>query len=215
MLRCVAKTLLVLLLLVFAVRPPHLAVQPAADTVKEPLRGLISMGAYKFAPVLGEPDNSLDTVRQKNGLLQGIVILASWRSLVPTATSGLADNNEIDQGLAAVRKYNQDNPTAPLAVKIRAWGGFWAPDWVIQASGGKIAVEHTNDQGQSKDRALGYVWSEEYHKAWAHLQELLAAKYDADPLVHEVAVTSCMMFTAEPFSMTPTRARSIRCARPG
>src|SRR5262245_20044610 len=83
----------------------RISVRLTADAVKEPLRGLISMGAYKFAPALGEPDNSLDTVRQKNGLLQGIVILASWRSLEPTATSGLADNNEIDQGLANVRKY--------------------------------------------------------------------------------------------------------------
>lgn len=171
------------------------------SAVKEPLRGLISMGAYKFAPVLGEPDNSLDTVRRKSGLLQGIVILASWRSLVPTATSGLADNNEIDQGLEAVRKYNQDNPKTPLAVKIRVWGGFWAPDWVMEASGGKVPVVHTNGQGKSKDRNLGHVWNDAYHKAWAHLQELLAAKYDGDPLVHEVAVTSCMMFTAEPFSI--------------
>jgi hypothetical protein len=114
----------------------------AADAVKAPLRGLISMGAYRFAPALGEPDNSLDTVRQKPGLLQGIVILASWRSLEPSPTSGLADNNEIDQGLANVRKYNQHYPNTPLAVKIRVWGGFWAPDWVMQDSGGKIPVVH-------------------------------------------------------------------------
>ncbi|WAC92301.1 hypothetical protein [Mycobacterium sp. Aquia_213] len=177
------------------------SVRLAADAVKEPLRGLISMGAYKFAPALGEPDNSLDTVRQKSGLLQGIVILASWRSLEPTATSGLADNNEIDQGLANVRKYNQDNPKTPLAVKIRVWGGFWAPDWVMEDSGGKVPVVHTNFRGVAKDRTLGHVWDDRYHLRWAHLQELLAAKYDGDPLVHEVAVTSCMMFTAEPFSI--------------
>jgi len=191
----------VLLAVVLAGWPSDPPVRLASDAVKEPLRGLISMGAYRFAPVLGEPDNSLDTVRSKNGLLQGIVILASWRSLEPTATSGLADNNELDQGLAAVRKYNQDNPKAPLAVKIRVWGGFWAPDWVMEDSGGKIAVVHTNGQGKSKDRTLGHVWDDRYRLHWAHLQELLAAKYDADPLVHEVAVTSCMMFTAEPFSI--------------
>jgi hypothetical protein len=180
---------------------PRHPVSLVSDAVKEPLRGLISMGAYKFAPALGEPDNSLDTVRQKSGLLQGIVLLASWRSLEPTATSGLADNNEIDQGLAEVRKYNHDNPNTPLAVKIRVWGGFWAPDWVIEDSGGKIPVVHTNFRGVAKSRTLGHVWDDKYHWHWAHLQELLAAKYDGDPLVHEVAVTSCMMFTAEPFSI--------------
>jgi hypothetical protein len=131
----------------------------AADAVKGPLRGLISMGAYKFAPALGEPDNSLDTVRQKPGLLQSIVILASWRSLEPSPTSGLVDNNEIDQGLANVRKYNQDFPNTPLAVKIRVWGGFWAPDWVMRDSGGKIPVVHTNFRGVAKDRELGRVWT--------------------------------------------------------
>jgi hypothetical protein len=159
------------------------------------------MGAYKFAPDLGEPDNSLDTVRKKKGLLQAIVILTSWRSLEKSATSGLTENNEIDQGLAEVRKYNQENPSTPLAVKIRVWGGFWAPQWVIDESGGAIHVIHTNNKGVEKPRVLGHVWTDAYHKEWAHLQELLAQKYDADPLVHEVAVTSCMMFTAEPFSI--------------
>ncbi|WP_235616595.1 hypothetical protein [Mycobacterium montefiorense] len=198
-----ARSVVALCALVLAVWPSDdpLSVRLVTEAVKEPLRGLISMGAYKFAPVLGEPENSLDTVRQKDGLVQGIVILASWRSLEPTATSGLADNNEIDQGLANVRKYNQDNPNAPLAVKIRVWGGFWAPDWVMQDSGGKIPVVHTNFRGVAKDRTLGHVWDDRYHLRWAHLQELLAAKYDGDPLVHEVAVTSCMMFTAEPFSI--------------
>jgi hypothetical protein len=203
----VRAVVLVLLTMVLVVWPCHRALSQrystrlAADAVKEPLRGLISMGAYKFAPALGEPDNSSDTVRQKAGLLQGIVILASWRSLEPSPTSGLADNNEIDQGLSNVRKYNQDYPNAPLAVKIRVWGGFWAPDWVIEDSGGKIPLVHTNFRGVAKDRTLGHVWDDRYHLRWAHLQQLLAAKYDGDPLVHEVAVTSCMMFTAEPFSI--------------
>ena len=30
-------------------------------------------------------------------------------------------------------------------------------------------------------------------------QDMLAARYDREPLIHEVAITSCMMMTAEPF----------------
>ncbi|GAB7141466.1 hypothetical protein [Mycobacterium riyadhense] len=55
-----------LLAFIVCVWPSKPRVQPVRLTdaaIKEPLRGLISMGAYKFAPVLGEPDNSLDTVR--------------------------------------------------------------------------------------------------------------------------------------------------------
>jgi hypothetical protein len=174
---------------------------PATANVKSPLRGLVSMGAYKFVPAWGEPDNSLATVREKAGLLQGVVIVATWRDLEPSATSGIAANNEIDRGLAEVRKYNAEHPNAPLAVKLRVFGGFWAPTWVMDQTGGRIAVVHTNNQGVEHPRVLGHVWSDAYRRRWAHLQEMLAAKYDAEPLLHEVAVTSCMMFTAEPFSI--------------
>jgi hypothetical protein len=186
----------------------------AAGQVKPPLRGLLSMGAYKFLSDLGEPDNSLDAVRKKPGLLQGIVILATWRSLQKSATSGLTENNEIDRGLAEVQKYNAEHPSAPLAVKLRVWGGYFAPEWVINESGGPIHVVHTNINGAEMHRVLGHVWSDPYRKAWAHLQELLAAKYDASPLIHEVAVTSCMMFTAEPFSIdtTPAALKPLRDA---
>lgn len=175
----------------------------AAQTIKDPLRGIISMGAYNFG-LNSEPVNTISPVSQKAGLLQGIVLIATWRNLEPTATSGLAADNEIDQGLAAVRKYNQQNPTAPLAVKIRVWGASWAPEWVMAASGGKFSVVHTNVNGKKEERPLGHVWSDAYRSAWAHLQQLLAAKYDSDPLIHEVAVTSCMMFTSEPFSIDTT-----------
>jgi hypothetical protein len=157
------------------------------------------MGAYRFVGSNEEPDNSLSAVTQKKGQLQGIVILATWRSLQPTPNSELPANNQIDQGLAAVRKYNAENPDAPLAVKLRVWGGAYAPDWVMNESGGRFDLVHTNVNGKTKNMTLGHVWTAAYRARWVHLQELLAAKYDAEPLVHEVAATSCMMFTAEPF----------------
>jgi len=157
------------------------------------------MGAYKFVPEWGEPDNSMATVDKKAGLLQGVVILATWRNLQKSANGGLTEDNEIDQGLAAVRKYNQEHPNAPLAVKLRVWGGFFAPEWAMHESGGPVHLIHTNNKGTELKRMVGKVWSQPYRKAWARLQELLAAKYDADPLIREVAVTSCQMFTAEPF----------------
>jgi hypothetical protein len=144
------------------------------------------------------------TIEEKPGLLQGVVILASWRSLQPTADSGLAPNNEIDQGHAAVQAYTAQHPDAPLAVKLRVWGGSWAPQWVIDASGGPVNVMHTNINNVTEPRTFGHVWTDSYRASWAHLQELLAAKYDSEPLIREVAVTSCMMYTAEPFYIDTT-----------
>ena len=50
-----------------------------------------------------------------------------------------------------------------------------------------------------KTRTLGHAWRPGYRKAWRDFQKGLAARYDNEPLIHEVAVTSCMTFTAEPF----------------
>jgi hypothetical protein len=182
-----------------------LRIGTAAESVKEGLHGLISMGVYGFTPNTN-PKNTIAPVEQKRGLLQGIAIIASWRDLEATATSGLARNNEIDQGLELVRRYNMQYPNTPLAVKIRVWGASWAPAWVMAASGGQFSVTHTNVHGKESQRILGHVWSAVYRGYWQRLQQQLAARYDGDPLVREVSVNSCMMFTAEPFFIDKTKA---------
>ena len=176
-------------------------VDMASRAVKTPIRGLISMGSYSFVGDVGEPTNTMDKIEQKPGLLRGVVIVATWRNLEPTADGGIAPDNEIYRGLANVRAYNARHPEAPLSVKLRVWGGYFAPQWVMDQTGGAIHVIHTNNHHRRMPRVLGHVWREDYRTDWRHLQELLAAKYDAEPLIHEVAVTSCMMFTAEPFSI--------------
>ena len=100
--------------------------------------------------------------------------------------------------MAEVRAYNAEHPGKPLAVRLRVWGGFVAPEWAMRLDGPPIAAVHNE-----KDRRLGRFWSPEYRRAWRGLQEKLAAKYDSWPLIREVSVTSCMSFTAEPF-FSPT-----------
>ena len=135
------------------------------------------------------------------------MIIATWNQLQPTPASELGDDNVIDRALADVRAYNARNPAKPLAVKLRVWGGFEAPDWAKQLGGAPIATEHNGEQ-----HILGQFWSEPYRQAWSRLQVLLAARYDALPLIREVAITSCMSFTAEPFFLPsePTVANPLR-----
>jgi len=110
---------------------------------KTPIRGLISMGAYRFVAKGGEPVNTLEPLNAKPGIFGGIVILASWRELQASHTSGLAENNNIDRALAEVRQYNRRNPQKPLAVKLRVWGGFMAPDWAKQLGGSAASLTIT------------------------------------------------------------------------
>jgi hypothetical protein len=168
----------------------------AADTpgIKPPIRGLVSMGAYKFVGAGGEPVNTLEPLKAKPGIFGGLVVIASWAQLQPTAGAKVGDGNVIDKAMAEVRAYNAEHADKPLVVRLRVWGGFMAPDWVRNLGGPPIVARHKN-----KQRHLGRFWSREYHQAWVRLQEQLAAKYDSWPLIREVSITSCMSFTAEPF----------------
>lgn len=167
----------------------------ADPPVKPPIRGLVSMGAFKFVGSGGDPVNTLEPLEAKPGIFGGIVIVASWAQLQPTSASdAIEDGNVIDKAMAEVRAYNARHPQKPLAVRLRIWGGFKAPGWAMKLGGPPIAAVHNK-----KNRRVGRFWSPEYRAAWARLQEKLAAKYDSWPLIREVSMTSCMSFTAEPF----------------
>ena len=168
--------------------------QACAQDIKPPIRGLVSMGAYRFVGYGGDPVNTLEPLNAKPGIFGGLVVIASWKQLQPTPDSEIGPNNVIDRALAEVRAYNERNPQKPLAVKLRVWGGFEAPDWA-KALGGPPIETIFNE----KPRSVGRFWSPAYRQAWAQLQQQLAARFDRRPLIREVAVTSCMSYTAEPF----------------
>jgi hypothetical protein len=181
-------------LFLLAASPSH------GQSAKSPIRGLVSMGAYQFVAIGGSPMNTIEPLNAKQGIFGGLVIVATWNQLQPAPDSQIGDDNPIDQALALVRGYNRRNPQKPLGVKLRVWGGFEAPDWAKQLGGPAIDTVHNG-----KPRTVGRFWSPAYRRAWAKLQDLLAARFDKRPLIREVAVTSCMSFTAEPF-FVPTEA---------
>jgi hypothetical protein len=92
-----------------------------AEDIKAPIRGLVSMGAYRFVGYGGDPVNTLEPLNAKPGIFGGLVVIASWKQLQPTPQSEIGDNNVIDQALAEVRAYNERNPHKPLGVKLRVW----------------------------------------------------------------------------------------------
>src|ERR1700730_16440461 len=115
-----------------------------AEDVKVPIRGLVSMGAYRFVGSGGDPVNTLEPLNAKPGIFGGLVVIASWKQLQPRPDSEIGDDNVIDQALAQVRAYNERNPERPLGVKLRVWGGFEAPEWAKQLGGVPINTVHNN-----------------------------------------------------------------------
>jgi len=192
------------LLLVMPVKPS--GAQESRD-IKRPIRGLVSMGAYRFVGYGGDPVNTLEPLNAKPGIFGGIVVIASWKQLQPTPDAAIGDGNVIDQALAEVRAYNERNPHKPLGVKLRVWGGFEAPDWAKHLGGAPIETIFNG-----KQRIVGHFWSPAYRQAWARLQQQLAARFDARPLIKEVSVTGCMSYTAEPF-VVPTEGTVINRLR--
>src|SRR6266542_3120798 len=112
-------------LLVLSVDAAH--AQDTRQDIKPPIRGLVSMGAYRFVGYGGDPVNTLEPLNAKPGIFGGLVVIASWKQLQPTPQSEIGPNNVIDRALAEVRAYNERNPQKPLAVKLRVWGGCEPP----------------------------------------------------------------------------------------
>src|SRR5262249_32878863 len=92
--------------------------QARADDIKPPLRGLVSMGAYRFVGSGGDPVNTLEPLNAKPGIFGGLVVIAAWKQLQPTPDTKIGNDNVIDQALALVRDYNGRNPGKPLGVKL-------------------------------------------------------------------------------------------------
>jgi hypothetical protein len=140
------------------------------------------------------------------GIFGGIVVIASWAQLQPTSSSSF-DSSVIDNFLAQVRAYNRQYPNNKLAVKLRVWAGFMAPDWAKNIGGAPINITHNG-----YPHTIGRFWLPTYRKAFTNLQALLAAKYDNDPLIRQVAVTQCMSLTSEPFFVPDDVAGTLQKA---
>ena len=59
-----------------------------AQDIKPPIRGLVSMGAYRFVGYGGDPVNTLEPLDAKPGIFGGLVVIASWKQLQPDASLG-------------------------------------------------------------------------------------------------------------------------------
>src|SRR5665213_818472 len=167
-----------------------------AASTKPAIRGLVTMGRMQFLRNQGLPDNSLKEANAHPGVYAGAVILATWAQLEPVR-DGALNTQAIDQGLEAVRAYNAKHPDHPLRAKLRILAGENAPDWAKEIGGRPLTLA----KKRGNPFTVGRFWSIPYRQAWRRLQDGLAARYDQDPLVEEVAVSYCSVYTAEPFNV--------------
>ncbi len=176
---------------------------PAVTTpsgYKPLLVGLIDKGS-ETPYHQGVPYPVVDTtdVAAQSPAFAGIVVNQTWSQLEPS--QGTFDFTTLDSSLAAVSAYNAQHLEAPLGVRLRVFAAYAAPDWAKTLDGPPITVPA--NLPANTGGTLGQWWKPGYRSAWAALQQALAARYDSNPLLREVAVSSCSTLTAEPFVMAP------------
>ena len=163
--------------------PPSSVVPEDTGPLKPALGGLLDRDGEPPAPYLGVA-------------VHGWVVKAYWKDLQPTAGGPIAANNVIDQAIAAARRLNAANPSLGLGLKLRIYAGIYAPDWAKNLAGGPVNVANPQDQQQG---TVGRFWTDDFGRAYADLEQKLAAKYDDVPELREVVVSRCTTFFAEPF----------------
>lgn len=198
--------------------PPPSIVRRNAAT-KTPIRGLIDLGQVSADDMQVPPPNTVYYACRRQNAIAGIVVNDTWSDLQPHAPNQPIDTRAIDSALDTIARYNQ-LPTRSLGVRLRIWAGIDAPRWAKSIGGAPIRICDQNavptpapdshvsaiPQGGSPTpcpsaaiRTVGRFWSEAYGTQWRRLQAQLAKRYDADPRVNEVSVSSCSSLTSEPF----------------
>jgi hypothetical protein len=179
--------------------------------VKTPIRGLIDLGQINFEIMPPAPYNTLYYACLSQTEISGIVVNDTWADLQPDYAGQPLNTATIDAALQLVERYNRF-PGRWLGVRLRVWAGFYAPEWAKAIGGPAVDI---CDQGAVPQpvptsttptpcpgaaiKTVGRFWSDAYDAAWRALQSQLALKYDNDPFVTEVSLSSCSSLTSEPF----------------
>jgi hypothetical protein len=177
-----------------------------SPSAKQPLHGLVSMGATGFVTESGGiPDNGMEEINAHPNVYAGAVINVTWSQLEPA--QGTFDDSAIDAALATIAQYDAAHPAAPVSAKLRVFAGPHVPAWVMSVAGGPITITGTNGPEQ-----IAAFWTSGYDLAWRALQQHLASVYDASSSIGEVAVSSCSSLTAEPFviALDPASLTAMR-----
>jgi hypothetical protein len=183
---------------------------PATVTVvppKIPIRGLIDMQDISWHNTDNATPAPFTTsyISRFPGDFGGIVINETWADLQPVQ-GGAIITTTVDSDLAAVQAYNNLSDvtqSSPVSVKLRIYAGSNAPPWAKKLPGGPVTIYRNpsgcNGQTDVCQLTLGPYWTTAYISAWRAFQAQVATKYDSNPLIVAVAVTSCAEQTDEPF----------------
>ncbi len=178
---------------------------PVTGTGTKPiLIGLVTQGPG--TPATGVPANDFEELNAHPGVYSAAVIQLFWSQLEPS--QGVFDDSALTSALASLAAYNTKYPATPVVGKLRIFMGVGTPAWVIADTG---SLTFANSKGTL---TIGKFWTSQYETFWQALQNHLASEYDTNPMIGEVAITSCSSLTGEPFIVPegPTAVSTFQAA---
>jgi hypothetical protein len=161
--------------------PTSIFPQPPPGSLKPVLKGLLDRQ--------GEP-----SAEYAGAAVRGFVVKVNWSDVQPTEGGPIASDNAIDKAIAAARAQAARSPG--FGIKVRLYGGVYAPTWAKTLGGPPVTV--TNPQNGAS-ATVGRFWTDAYGAAYDDLQRKLATRYDTVPELREIVVSRCTTFFAEPF----------------
>lgn len=166
-----------------AASPPSTSAPPPSGPLKPLIAGLIDRQGAPTAPYLG--------------VVKAYVVSVYWSDLEPDPDGPIASNNAIDQAIATVRSLDASHPGLNMALKLRIYGGIYAPAWAKSLGGAPISVE--NPQSGTSG-TVGPFWTSQFGAAWDGFQAKLSAAYSDVPEIQEVVIGGrCSTVFDEPF----------------
>ncbi|MEC4728524.1 hypothetical protein HWQ46_23660 [Shewanella sp. D64] len=127
--------------------------------------------------------------------VDGIVVQLEWSELQPDAPlnsnqKAVLDSSWIDDAIDEVETWNDVDGNNQLGIKLRIFAGiYWVKD---EAGSSTLDFKRSNFDGD-----YPHFWKTKFKTRYKELHHLLAAKYDSEPLIKEIAISACMIKNAD------------------
>ncbi len=130
--------------------------------------------------------------------VDGIVAQLEWSALQPDAPSNsnepaALDSSWIDDAIEDVEEWNSVSGHNQLGIKLRIFAGIYTPAWVKN----EVGSSTLDFDGTNFDGDFPHFWKNSFKTRYKELHHLLAAKYDSEPLIKEIAISACMVKNAD------------------
>ncbi len=165
------------------------AMRPKRTGLKDPVRGLLDRQHYP---------KGFDSV------IKSYVVEVPWAQLQRRPGGALVHPNPIGHALAQAR-------AAGMRIKLRVGVGTDAPRWAKRIGGPPIPVYYTSATAGHSGVAgtIGRFWLPAFGAAYRDLQQKLAAAYDGNPTLAQVAITRCSTIFSETYLRNTRDQRNI------